>query len=128
MIKKPTKILLYGVGFLLMAIVFFVVVVIWKVATAGAFVPDPNFIEKSIFKSPITNADIPNDTMHGVIRQYQCQQMENDVFDCQMTIFHDRKTGADKTITYQLKIEPSGDFWGERWRLLDIKTANIVEK
>ncbi|MBE9590098.1 hypothetical protein IM753_03750 [Moraxella sp. K127] len=54
--------------------------------------------------------------------------MENDVFDCQMTIFHDRKTGADKIITYQLKIEPSGDFWGERWRLLDIKTANIVEK
>ncbi|MGK8253482.1 hypothetical protein [Moraxella lacunata] len=46
-------------------------VVIWKVATADAFVPDPNFIEKSIFKSPITNADIPNDTTHGVIKQYQ---------------------------------------------------------
>lgn len=72
---------------------------------------------------------MPNDTMHGDIIQYQCQRITNEfVFDCQMTLFHDRKTGTDKIITHQLTVEPSGNLWGERWRLLDIKTLNIADK
>ncbi len=127
--KKTTKILLCGVGFLLMVIVFFGTVIIWEVATVGVLAPDPEFLEKSIFKSPVTDVDIPDDTMLSTITQYQCQKMTNTfIFDCQMTILYDRKTGVDKIITYQLTIEPNDNFWGERWQVLDIKTIGIVEK
>lgn len=127
MMKKTAKILLYGVGFLFM---IFVVGIVWQVATVGGVAPDPKFLEKAISKSALTHADIPSDTMRSIIWQYQCQRMPNGqrVFDCQMTMFYDRKTGTDKIITYQLTVEPSGNLWGERWRLLDIKTLNIADK
>lgn len=127
MMKKTAKILLYGVGFLFM---IFVVGIVWQVATVGGVAPDPKFLEKAISKSALTHANIPNDTMRSIIWQYQYQRMPNgqSVFVCQMTMFYDRKTGADKIITYQMKIEPSDDFWGERWRLLEIKTIDIADK
>ncbi|MDO4449581.1 MAG: hypothetical protein Q4B79_01295 [Moraxella sp.] len=124
---KKTKILLGVVGFLFM---IFVMGIVWQVATVGGVAPDPKFLEKAISKSALTHTDIPNDTMHSDIIQYQCQRMPNGqrVFDCQMTMFYDRKTGTDKIITHQLTVEPSGNLWGERWRLLDVKTPNIADK
>lgn len=126
---KKTKILLGVVGFLVMFIVFFVMAIGRDMAMVG-LAPDLTFLKKSIFQHPLTKADMPNDTMHSDIIQYQCQRIPNGqrVFDCQMTMFYDRKTGVDKIITYQMKIEPSDDFWGERWRLLDIKTIDIADK
>ena len=124
---KKTKILLGVVGFLFM---IFIVGIVWQVATVGGVAPDPKFLKKLIFQHPLTKADMPNDTMHSDIIQYQCQRMPNGqrVFDCQMTIFYDRKTGTDKIITHQLTVEPSDNLWGERWRLLDIKTPSIADK
>lgn len=126
---KKTKILLGVVGFLMMVIVLFVVAIGRDMAMVG-LAPDPTFLKKSIFQHPLTRVDIPNDTMHSDIIKYQCQRMPNGqrVFDCQMTIFYDRKTGTDKIITYQLTVEPSDNLWGERWRLLDVKTLNIANK
>lgn len=89
---KKTKILLGVVGFLMMVIVLFVVAIGRDMAMVGV-APDPTFLKKSIFQNPLTKADMPNNTMHSDIIQYQCQRMPNGqrVFDCQMTIFMTEK-------------------------------------